>query len=309
MTREDYGSEPPMPCFFFSHGTTANIMKKTPVAAYWEEVGRQALAQGVERIVVFSAHWETLNDEIRISADPHPKKQPVPWADPTVYKYFDSNVDVNLAGEVHDILKGAGFDVKLEKDFEEVHDSFMVLKWMFPGGKSLPHVVVSHNARCDPGFHLRMGEALRPLRFRKTLLLGSGGGVHNLYRNNWPQIVFRRDSAAQGRPPEQWAIDFSEGLTSVVVQNSGPGLRRGISRLMSHPQFRNAHGTDEHYIPAVVVAGAAGHQDDTGTKNYVGAEAWELVNLRNMQYQFGDWPKAPHVTPIRNSIRDIKVGA
>lgn len=26
----------------------------------------------------------------------------------------------------------------------------MVLKWMFPGGKSLPHVVVSHNARFDP---------------------------------------------------------------------------------------------------------------------------------------------------------------
>lgn len=26
----------------------------------------------------------------------------------------------------------------------------MILKWMFPGGKSLPHVVVSHNARFDP---------------------------------------------------------------------------------------------------------------------------------------------------------------
>lgn len=26
----------------------------------------------------------------------------------------------------------------------------MILKWMFPGGKSLPHVIVSHNARFDP---------------------------------------------------------------------------------------------------------------------------------------------------------------
>lgn len=29
----------------------------------------------------------------------------------------------------------------------------MILKWMFPGGKSLPHVVVSHNARFDPVRH------------------------------------------------------------------------------------------------------------------------------------------------------------
>lgn len=34
----------------------------------------------------------------------------------------------------------------------------MILKWMFPGGKSLPHVVVSHNARFDPVSGERQGD-------------------------------------------------------------------------------------------------------------------------------------------------------
>jgi aromatic ring-opening dioxygenase catalytic subunit (LigB family) len=87
---------------------------------------------------------------------------------------------------------------------------------------------------------MRMGAALRPLRYQKCLLIGSGGAVHNLYRNAWVQVVFFRDSFAMTRPPEQWAVDFGEAFSNVVTQNSGPSLRRGIARLMSHPQYRDA---------------------------------------------------------------------
>lgn len=158
----------------------------------------------------------------------------------------------------------------------------MILKWMFPGGKSLPHVIVSHNARFDPHFHIRMGAALRPLRYQKILLIGSGGAVHNLYRNAWDNAVLKRDSLAQNKPPEQWAIDFGEAFSNVVTQNSGPALRRGMARLMSHPQYRDAQGTDDHFMSALFIAGAAGDLKDKGTRNYAGAECWELLNMRNV---------------------------
>jgi aromatic ring-opening dioxygenase catalytic subunit (LigB family) len=35
------------------------LQNRTAAAAYWEQVGRQALEQGVERIVMMGAHWET----------------------------------------------------------------------------------------------------------------------------------------------------------------------------------------------------------------------------------------------------------
>ncbi|KAJ9102964.1 hypothetical protein QFC19_004521 [Naganishia cerealis] len=121
------------------------------------------------------------------------------------YVDFDLNPDLELASQVTALLQDAGFDAALEPKFEQIHDTFMILKWMFPGGKSLPHVIVSHNARFDPHFHMKMGAALRPLRKQKVLILGSGGAVHNLYRNNWHQVIKYRDNLAQERPPEQWA--------------------------------------------------------------------------------------------------------
>ena len=67
-----------------------------------------------------------------------------------------------------------------------------------------------------------------------------GGAVHNLYRNNWHQVIMYRDHLAQERPPEQWAIDFGEAFSDVVTNNTGPALRRGLARLMQHPQYRDA---------------------------------------------------------------------
>jgi hypothetical protein len=161
---------------------------------------------------------------------------------------------VELGGSFHGCLK-------LKGNLSLILAS-MILKWMFPGGKSLPHVIVSHNARFDPvrtlvsctrrapllspstrtsqHYHLKIGAALRPLRQCKTLLIGSGGAVHNLYRNNWHQVIMYRDNLAQERPPEQWAIDFGEAFSDVITNNTGPALRRGLARLMQHPQYRDA---------------------------------------------------------------------
>lgn len=69
----------PLPCFFFSHGSTLMMGERSAPAAYWEEVGRQALAQGVERIVFMGAHWEVTDNRIMVSANPKPAKQPVSW--------------------------------------------------------------------------------------------------------------------------------------------------------------------------------------------------------------------------------------
>lgn len=259
--------------------------ERSAPAAYWEEVGRQALRQGVERIVMMGAHWECTGNRIEVSANPNPPKQPVTWVDPKKYKEFDTNPDLEFAKVVRQMLADKGFEVYEQPEFESIHDTFMIQKWMFPKGKSLPTVIVSHNARFDPHFHMKIGAALRPLRYQKVLLIGSGGAVHNLYRNNWKQVTISRDSFAQERPPEQWAIDFGQAFSDIVTSNNGPALRRGLSRLMQHPQFRDAQGTDDHFMSALFAAGAAGDNEDSGKRNYAGAECWELLNMRNVGSQ------------------------
>lgn len=97
------------------------------------------------------------------------------------------------------------------------------------------------NAFYDPHVHMKIGSALRPLREEGYLLIGTGGAVHNLYRNVWEPMILHRDNFAQLHPPEKPMLEFRQSVEDCFTQNRGPALRRSITRLMKHPDFRNAH--------------------------------------------------------------------
>ncbi len=189
---------------------------------------------------------------------------------------------------------------------------------MFPRGCP-PTTIVSANGMYDPYFHVAVGTALRPLRDfarYKTLFIGSGGAVHNLYRNVWGPMLRFRDNFAQPTPPEPWALDFRQEVVDVFCAGyedreggkktkygafirsppgkgvGGPLLRRKAASLMKHPQFRDAHATDDHFIPALFVAGLCGEAADRAMPGELGAEDWELTNMCNSQFTLGSWPVA-----------------
>ena len=109
-------------------------------------------------------------------------------------------------------------------------------------------------------------------------MIGTGGAVHNLYRNKWEPMLRYRDNFAMETPPEAPCLEFRQAVEDAMTKNSGPALRRAITRLMKHPDYREAHGTDEHFLPACFVAGAAGDVDDEGVSGEFKAEDWELVS-------------------------------
>ena len=188
------------------------------------------------------------------------------------------------------LLSDAGFNAEANTTFDYIHDTFLVLIRMFPERKTnIPAVIVSANARFDPHYHARMGAALRPLRHENVLIIGSGGAVHNLYRNHWLQMIRFRDNLAMPEPPMDFALEFRQAVEDALTMNSGPALRRAVTRLMKHPLYRDAHGTDDHFISMCFAAGAAGAKEDEGTENKMKAECWELVNMCNAQFQLGDW--------------------
>ena len=125
------------------------------------------------------------------------------------------------------------------------------------------------------------------------MLVGTGGAVHNLYRNTWSDVVQNRDTLCQESPPAAWALDFRQAVEDVITQTSGPRLRAGAARLMKHPLYREAHASDDHFIPTLFAAGAAGDWEDIGTANILGAETWELTHMCNSQYTFGAWGDTP----------------
>lgn len=226
-------------------------------------------------------------------------------------------------------LAAAGIASRADPAFDWIHDTYLILVRMFPRGCP-PTTILSAQHRYDPHFHVAVGTALRPLRAggwrrHRTLFVGSGGAVHNLYRNVWAPMLRHRDNFAQPTPPEAWAMDFRQEVLDALVAGSsratsvddaaygtvlrsgggggggggvvgkgtkgvgGPRLRRKVTALMKHPKFREAHGTDDHFMPCLFVAGLCGGKGDEDMRGELGAEDWELTNMCNSQFTIGTW--------------------
>ncbi|KAL2829635.1 Extradiol ring-cleavage dioxygenase, class III enzyme, subunit B [Aspergillus pseudoustus] len=283
----------PTPVFLFSHGTTMMLGEESEPAEFWRSVGDEALRRGIRSIIMMGAHWECTGDKIQVAMNPNPQKTPVAYVAPRRYANFELTPDIPLANRVIGMLRKAGFDAEPNPTFNFIHDTFLILIRMFPTEKTnIPAVIVSANARFDPYYHIKVGSTLRPLRYENVLIIGSGGTVHNLYRNHWMQMVLHRDNFAQPTPPGQFALEFRQAMEDAFTMNCGPMLRRVVARLMKHPMYRDAHGTDDHFISAAFVAGAAGDQEDADAPNAFRAECWELVNMANTQFQLGLWEPA-----------------
>lgn len=264
------------PVHFFSHGSTMMLGEESDSATYWKACGDDALAHNIKGVIIMGAHWDCLNDKIQVATNPDPKKSPVAYVHPSKYVDYKLNPDVATGRRCVEMLKAEGFNAEANDNFDWIHDTYLVLIRMFPNGCP-PTTIVSMNARYDPHFHMKVGATLRPLRAENYLIIGSGGAVHNLYRNNWWPMLSYRDNFAMPNAPQTWALEFRQAVADVIEKNSGPKLRRGMTRLMKHPQYREAHATDDHFMSAMFVAGAAGDEEDS-EKGRLMAETWELVS-------------------------------
>lgn len=321
------------PVHFFSHGSTMMLGEDSASARYWERMGEEALKRGVEHVIMMvssptpisiyllniltrtlqGAHWATTDEGVLISANPKPGQNPVAYVHPSKYENYKLNPDLPMVSIVQQHLQAAGIPAKPDPTFDWIHDTYLVLIRMFPKGCP-PTTIVSSQHRYDPHLHVAIGAALRPLRDwdkHKTLFVGSGGAVHNLYRNIWTPMLRYRDNFAMTQPPADWALDFRQEVIDAFVAGhsrkhgveeakygtvlksaggvGGPKLRRKITALMKHPMYREAHATDDHFMATLFVAGLCGATADEGMGGELGAEDWELTNMCNSQFTLGSW--------------------
>ena len=261
-------------------------------ADYWKACGDAALAAGVKGIVMMGAHWDARGtNRIDVAMNPKPAKSPVAYVHPSKYVNYVLNPDLATGKRCIDMLQKANINAKPNESFDWIHDTYLILIRMFPK-KCPPTTLVSMNGRFDPHLHARVGSILAPLRKEKYLLIGTGGAVHNLYRNHWLQMLRYSDNFAQPSPPDYAMLEFRQSVEDVFVRNAGKGggkLTSAVARLMKHPLYRDAHGTDDHFMAACFVAGIADAEVGEGDDCVLGAEDWELVNMCNSQFTIGAW--------------------
>jgi aromatic ring-opening dioxygenase catalytic subunit (LigB family) len=108
----------------------------------------------------------------------------------------------------------------------------------------------------DPQAHLDVGQTLAPLRDEGVLIIGSGNSYHNL------QVMMRHmRGGSSGGPHGQ---EFDRWLTDAVTCPDPTERNRMLAQWDTAPGARDANPREEHLIPLLVSAGAAGA--DIGVK-------------------------------------------
>jgi aromatic ring-opening dioxygenase catalytic subunit (LigB family) len=262
-----------MPVVFLPHGggpwpfvdlRIGSKAEQAELATYLRSVA-QAPSAPPKAVLVVSAHWEEGLPTVMTSAHPPmlydyygfpPESYEITWPAPG---------EPALAKRVRDLLRGAGIESAENSERGFDHGTFVPLKLAYPDA-DVPTVQLSLKRGLDPQEHLALGRALAPLRDEGVFIVGSGMTFHNL--------------RAFGPQSSVAAEEFDGWLRETASLDASERDRR-LTEWTSAPSARQAHPREEHLLPLMVVAGAAGA--DRGKLAYNG----KILELRLSAYHFG----------------------
>jgi aromatic ring-opening dioxygenase catalytic subunit (LigB family) len=261
-----------LPTFFLSHGGGPWPFmddRRVQYAKTAKEFSAlpQRLPAKPKAVLVITGHWET--DEFTVSTSAHP---------PMVYDYYGfpehtyslkypAPGDPALAARVKALLAGAGIDCREDGSQGFDHGTFVPLGLMYPDA-DMPIVLLSLKSNYDPAEHIRVGQALAPLRDEGILIIGSGLTYHNM--------------RGFGRPESKpVSYDFEAYLHEAISQTDPKRRNQMLIDWQNAPSARLAHPREDHLIPLMVAAGAA--DGDTGHRLFVD----EVASVAMASYEFG----------------------
>jgi aromatic ring-opening dioxygenase catalytic subunit (LigB family) len=246
-----------LPVFFLSHGggPWPWMMEQTRgaygrLAAALQQMPAQ-VGTTPKAILMISAHWEA--PEFTLMASPHP---------PMIYDYsgfpehtyhvvYAAPGAPALAERVRLLLEAGGMPTRLDAERGYDHGTYSPLAVAYPAA-DVPVLQLSLKRGLDPQEHLALGRALAPLRDEGVLIVGSGLSYHNLR-------MFGPAAKAPSAAFDQWLRDAM--LDATAAQRAA-----SLRDWQAAPAARQAHPREEHLLPLMVAAGAAG--DDPATLVY-----------------------------------------
>jgi aromatic ring-opening dioxygenase catalytic subunit (LigB family) len=263
-----------MPVAFVPHGggpvTHVDLglppAEVSALAAYFRRVGRLP-PQAPAALLVVSAHWEAPVPTVMTSPRP-PMLYDYGGFSPDAYAItWPAPGDPALASRARALLGGAGFATAEDASRGFDHGAFTPLKQAFPDAR-IPAVQLSLKHGLDAAEHLAIGRALAPLRDEGVFIVGSGDTFHNMR-------AFRGGPSAL-----EPSMQFNAWLDGVVT---GPPASREaqLANWVSAPHARFCHPREDHLIPLMVVAGAAG--SDAGAVTWRGS----FMGTEQAGYHFG----------------------
>lgn len=229
------------PAIFVSHGSPTMPLENSAANDFLRSLG--PMLGRPTAILMVSAHWDT--DRPKVSAAARPETiHDFYGFPPELYRLrYPAPGAPKLAGRVAELLSANGIAVDIDPDRGLDHGAWTPLILAYPQA-DIPVTQLSIQSRLGPDHHVKLGEALRPLRDEGVLIIASGGATHNLR-----ELFSQRGS----KSPQPWAEEFNEWLAGALQAHRTEDL---VNYRAQAPQAVRNHPTDEHLIPVFVALGA-----------------------------------------------------
>jgi len=227
----------------------------------------QRLPEKPKAVLVVSGHWEAPEFTVSTSARPPMEYDYYGFPEHTYQIQYPAPGSPELASRVQALLARAGIRASEDASRGFDHGTFVPLVLMYPDA-DVPIVMLSLKSSYDAQEHVRLGQALAPLREEGVLIVGSGLNYHNM----------RGFGRAESTPV---AEAFEAYLETAIGQAHADTRNDMLVHWEEAPGARLAHPREDHLLPLMVAAGAAG--DDTGRPVFVD----HVMAVPMATYEFG----------------------
>lgn len=215
-------------------------------------------------IVVITAHWETPAVTVSAACAPTMLFDYYGFPKHTYELTYPAPGAPSLAARIANLLREAGVDHAVDTHRGFDHGVFVPMLIVDPSAQ-IPVVMVSIRSDFDVAKHIDAGRALAPLRDQGVLILGSG--------NTWHGSIGPTAASASHA--------FDDWVTTTLTDVDASRRKAALCQWEHAPHAREAQKREDHLMPLMVVAGAAG--GDTAHRSFQGT----VGSLSVACYRFG----------------------
>lgn len=252
------------PCFFMDW----NPPDTWRTMETWLRQYASTLPSRPKSILIVSGHWEEPIFTIGSNLTPTLIYDYYGFPPHTYQLTYPVTGDQSLVHRVKSLLKESDIEAREDKLRGLDHGVFIPLKLIYPDA-DIPIVQLSLKAGLVPSEHIALGKAISILRCEGVLIVGSGMSYHNLH-----------ELMSGGSTVKTASEQFDFWLNDVIY--ALPETRNAmLTEWGKAPSARKAHPREEHLMPLMVVAGAAGL--DIGRRIYHDS----IMHSLQSAYQFG----------------------
>lgn len=229
-----------MPALFVGHGSPMNGIEDNLFSNYWKKLGRELPKPNA--VLVISAHWLTKGTYITAMEKPQTIHDFGGFPQELFNAQYPAPGNPELAKSI-----AAGVSnpvIGLDHEWGLDHGCWTILNHFYPNA-DIPVMQLSIDYNQPPQFHYELGKALRGLRKRGILIMGSGNMVHNLRMVDFARL--NEDNYGF-----DWALEINELFKQRILAGDYASL---VDYHKLHASAKLAIPTPDHYYPLLYTLG------------------------------------------------------